>query len=542
MQNIVTQVSQSREGQINPLLQQQQEQNYISQDNYNENNIQDDPSGNSLIHLNIQENHYFITRDQLMALPESLLLCLFPSGVFLDRDGQVITNLTPEDEVYIINFSPECFEYIMTVFTTAHDDLINHPVDKLFERSNFNGFVNNAKGFFGIGSANGNNLTPTTTNIPQNKSNGENDLLHQKPVIIVLREDLDYYCVPLTDYGFENIPNLNLTKEQQDDNNDDLLQHFMAQIKIAAGSYLTNETSIFQGLFSSNRLKYQNNNNNNKPTNNSNKSNNNNNNNNGVPKLGPAEQHLMDMLCSSGFNKKSQWGNRTQEPGKTVISSLSLCRLENESTVTFRTKLNDAILNWENQQKSRKNNADTISPTRSLMNLKTTLSRENSSNTTLKSSATTTGISNTFENGNDNNNYNNKQKKEKRKSSRLSQLTRSSNNNSTSSSSKKNDGNNDNTNVLLPKVYDLVPKPDINAKLLLFWRKPARKCWWGDEEINLEVEIYGHWVNDPKKGKIINLKLPTSANLENELNTVKIPVRLHIRRVWTLELSVIGVQ
>lgn len=60
----------------------------------------------SLIHLNIQENHYYITRDHLMSLPESLLLCLFPSGVFMDRMGQVITNLTSDDEVYIGKFSP----------------------------------------------------------------------------------------------------------------------------------------------------------------------------------------------------------------------------------------------------------------------------------------------------------------------------------------------------------------------------------------------------------------------------------------------------
>ncbi|KAG0660040.1 hypothetical protein C6P44_003363 [Monosporozyma unispora] len=541
MQNIITQVPQNGDGQVNPLLQQQ---NY-DQDYYNNNdNIQDDSYGNSLIHLNIQENHYFITRDQLMSLPESLLLCLFPSGVFLDRDGQVITNLTPEDEVYIINFAPECFEYIMNVFTKAHDDLINHPVDKLFERPNNNSFVNTAKGFFGLGSngSNSNNITPTTsntTNISQNKStNGEHDLLHQKPVIIVLREDLDYYCVPLKDCGFETIPNLNLTKEQQNDNNDDLLQHFMAQIKIAAGSYLTNENSIFQGLFSSNRLKYQNLKSLNSKVNKNNKFINSSTNN--ELKLGPAEQHLMDMLCSSGFTKKSQWGNRTQEPGKTVISSLSLCRLENESTELFRNKLDQAIINWENQQKSKKfnttNNNDTISPTRSLMNLKTSLSRENSNNN-LKPSNTIAGISNTLKSDK----QQQSQKKEKRKSSRLSQLTRSSNNNSTSFNKKNNDNNNDNS-ISLPKVYDLVPKPDINAKLLLFWRKPARKCWWGDEEIDLEIEIYGHWVNDPKKGKIINLKLPTSANLENELNMIKLPVRLHIRRVWTLELSVIGVQ
>ena len=44
-------------------------------------------------------------------------------------------------------------------------------------------------------------------------------------------------------------------------------------------------------------------------------------------------------------------------------------------------------------------------------------------------------------------------------------------------------------------------------KLLLFWRKPARKCWWD----GLEVEL-------PKGDK----------------------VKLWARRVWTLELSLVG--
>ena len=546
MQNIITQVSQNNEPLYNPLLQQQQ-QNY-NQDYYtNDDNFPDEIYGNSLIHLNIQEHHYYITRDQLMSLPESLLLCLFPSGAFLDRDGQVITNLTPDDEVYIINFDPKCFEYLMDVFTKAHEDLINYPVEKLFERPTKNSLVDSAKGFFGFG--NNNNNSPKLTSNPTNGDNmtsqnntgsGAQELLHQKPVIIVLREDLDYYCVPLVECVFEQIPDLNLTKAQQDDNNDDLLQHFMAQIKIAAGSYLSGENSIFQGLFSSNRLKYQNNNKNKRSSSNDISGSGSG---NSEPKLGPAEQHLMDMLCSSGFTKESQWGNRTQEPGKTVISSLSLCRLENETTEGFRSKLNDAILKWENQQKVKlkdKNrtykDSDTIlARTGSLMNMRSI----SDSNNNLKTSITTTEITNTPNKRTSNEKHSNN-KKEKRKSSRLSMLTGSA----VSLGSRIGNDDDSISKSLgpLPQVYDLVAKPDINAKLLLFWRKPARKCWWGDEEIELEVEIYGHWVTDPKKGKVISLKLPTSVNLEDELNKIKVPVRLHIRRVWTLELSIIGVQ
>lgn len=48
-------------------------------------------------------------------------------------------------------------------------------------------------------------------------------------------------------------------------------------------------------------------------------------------------------------------------------------------------------------------------------------------------------------------------------------------------------------------------------KLLLFWRKPARRCWW--EGVHLE-------------------------NVEG----VEGPLKVWIRRVWTLEMSVIGLR
>ncbi|CCF57596.1 hypothetical protein KAFR_0C06050 [Kazachstania africana CBS 2517] len=528
MQNIITQVSQEGAN-GNPLLGNSQQQFYNSADSSDYyDGSENDMYGNSLIHLNIQENHYFITRDQLMSLPESLLLCLFPSGVFLDRDGQVITNLTPEDEVYIVTFPPDCFEYIMEIFTKAHDDLVNHPIEEFFGKPSSSGFVNSAKGFFNFGYSNQNN-----------QSTSEQDLLHQKPAIIVLREDLDYYCVPLHEFQFEM--NENETDSINHENNEDLLQHFMAQVKIAAGSFLANNTSIFQGLFSTNRLRYQNN------TNNNNNNNTISTNNMDSKQLGPAEQHLMDMLCSSGFTIESKWGNRTQEAGKTVISSLSLCRLANETTQQFREKYELARLKWlqeytEKINSTSNNTRPSLLLSRSSLSItdaynnntlsESSLSLTPSRSNNLTPSKSALGISNGREGRN-----------EKRKS-RLSVLA----DNVRSRSTSKNRHGSKNENIELPKVYDLVEKPNINAKLLLFWRKPARKCWWGDEEIELEVEIYGEWVDKDKK--IVKLKLPQNftESQDNEeillksLNKIKIPVRLHIRRVWTLELSVIGVQ
>lgn len=48
-------------------------------------------------------------------------------------------------------------------------------------------------------------------------------------------------------------------------------------------------------------------------------------------------------------------------------------------------------------------------------------------------------------------------------------------------------------------------------KLLLFWRKPARRCWWEGVELQ-------------------------------DVEGVDGPLKVWIRRVWTLEMSVIGLR
>ncbi|QLG70641.1 hypothetical protein HG535_0A05820 [Zygotorulaspora mrakii] len=494
MENIITQVSQDTGA--NGFLKDQ-----VPSSAYDDDIGNDSENGNSLIHLNIQDKHYYITRDQLMSLPESLLLCLFPSGVFLDCQGQVITNLTPDDEVYISNFSPKCFEYIMEAYTKAYDDLINFPINKLFDRSvSGRDHPFSAKGFFFF----------SGSNPAANQNNNENDILHDKPTIIVLREDLDYYCVPQSDFQFDN-----------KDTSDDLLYHVMAQVKAAAGSYLTNKTSIFQGLYSSNRLRNSTANRQSSAT---------------VEKfskekeLGPAEQHLMDMLCSSGFERNSTWGNRTQEPDKTVISSLSLCRIANETTEEFREKYFAARNRWDSEIKQAHENSLTpVGSTVSVNSLSRTTSNNNAPVLTSSHALTPTASASNISS-------HHKPHGEKRKSrlSALADNVRSRSSSSQRSSSKQRVQE-------APKLYDLVPKPDINPKLLLFWRKPARKCWWGEEEIDLQVEIYGSWSDQKTADNKKMLSLKTPVNVNDGLNKITIPVRLHIRRVWTLELSAIGV-
>lgn len=526
MESLVTQVPQAGPA-ADTLHNHYHDGQFQVKDNSGNGEFVEDDYGSSLIHLNIRESHYYITRDQLMSLPESLLLCLFPSGVFLDRNGQVITNLTAEDEVYIPNFFPDCFEYIMKTYTEAYENYLYFPVNKIFDRSQ------PSKGLFSFGST--------------NHESAEQEILHEKPTIIVLKEDLDYYCVPQSEFVFDN-------KETSED----LLYHIMAQVKSAAGSYLTSKKSIFQGLYSSNRLKRNNNGGYNQsnlatPPSSSSTSNSYHNHNirfnqhndsvngnsatnpmdsNGAyqedyyaqkdSELGPAEQHLKDMLCSSGFHNESVWGNRFQEPGKTVISSLSLCRIANETTESFRQQYTEAKTRWEREQQQNQHPPKeySLSPTESLT--------PSESNNGLKPSTSNQTIRDRPPS---------RTGRDKRKS-RLSALA--DNVRSRSGSRQRSQSRQRET----PKLYELVPKPDINVKLLLFWRKPARKCWWGEEDLELEVEIYGSWdletSNSSNRKPTIRVRTPE--NPEDGLNKVRIPLRLHIRRVWTLELSVVGVQ
>lgn len=320
---------------------------------------------NTEIHMDLRGQMFTISRDDLMALPESVLLCLFPNGVFVDRAGNVITNLTEDDVVYV-NFSPECFQYICKVFDGAVQDLQVQEAEK------------------------------SPLQRKQVYDMNDPSILNDKPSIIVLREDLDYYVIP---------PKTGMRPGE------------MRQLKELVGQQLCSDQKIFNGLgYSPGK------------------------------QLKPAEQHLMDMLCTSGFSSSGDWGHRSMEPGKTVIFSLTLVRLQNPATDSKESSL---------------------TPSSSLNPI--------SSSTSIASSTN------------------------EHKRSPFSVIAHAVRN-------KKKEKQNSNA-----------------SKLLLFWRKPARKCWWSDTEQQMDLNAIG--IKDDNG---------------NPLGRVKVSV--HIRRVWTLELSIIGVQ
>ncbi|EDO15645.1 hypothetical protein Kpol_473p4 [Vanderwaltozyma polyspora DSM 70294] len=527
MNNFITQVSQDSAASTNLFI--------SATDEYQQNRSDSaldltdlEDSGNALIHLNIQEQHYYITRDQLMSLPESILLYLFPAGVFLDKMGEIITNLTPDDEVYVSDFPSSCFEYIMDVYTRAYDDFTNFPVDKTYGISKDSSLTSVAKGFFGFGN---------------NSANVEKELLHNKPVVIVLREDLDYYCIP-KDAIFQYQGIFQTSDEDCTEKNEELFTNFMTEIKIAAGSYLSSQDSVFGGLSQSNRSR------------------------SGKDekkasdkKIGTAEQHLKEMLCSSGFSDESKWNNRVQDPKKTVITSLSLCRLANETTEEFRKNYFEAKKKWEAEWLRHKSSQESIS--RSRVSLSRSISHNNMNKKSSSSLLNSEGNGNSSDSLNKSDHINPNISGSDLKKGRFSSISASSSHPNLSSEStdklsqppsirksrfsrlagnvrsRSSSKNRPSGKSEIPKLYDLVPKPAINTKLLLFWRKPARKCWWSEETITLNVKIHGKIVENGGNN-LISLEDGNSTDGGNDPDGLTIPVKLHIRRVWTLELSVIG--
>ncbi|CAO3616528.1 unnamed protein product [Cunninghamella echinulata] len=142
-----------------------------------------------------------------------------------------------------------------------------------------------------------------------NNNNHSTSLLYSfmtKRVIIILREELEYYVIPL------NYQHQHEHEQQQ------LKKISIQSLKYNAGIQLVNENNIFQPLIKN--IKKENN---------------------------TAEQHLVDMLCDAGFSTSSSWAHRNLEPRKTCILSISLLQvnLSNfDQKITLAQKL---LLFWK---------------------------------------------------------------------------------------------------------------------------------------------------------------------------------------------------
>ncbi|KAK2462848.1 hypothetical protein APHAL10511_005046 [Amanita phalloides] len=290
--------------------------------------------------LDLRGHRFEVDRETIMNLPESVLLCLFPNGLVLSRQNGVPDEEGNEEEedVYSVDFDPECFQYVLTFFRTASD------------------------AFYGTGTTPGllsaqQHLLDISPTEYQMNATVQNPLL-TKQAIIVLREELEYFSIPSKD-------------SQAATDKTGIANEALVQIKRRSGDYLMDKRNIFTAL-----------------QRNVNKENN------------MAEQHLIDMLCMSGFNREDEWGFRALEPSRCCISSIALVLLKT------------GIIHHPNNEK--------------------------------------------------------------------------------------------------PVEIDYAQMATAQ-KLLLFWRKPARKCWWDGSEVELPA-----------------------ANGQAEL-----AIKLWARRVWTLELSLV---
>ncbi|CAG8683112.1 9794_t:CDS:2 [Acaulospora morrowiae] len=244
--------------------------------------------------LELRGSRFEIDREMLMSLPESILIVMFPNGLVLGRDtlydedeeagdDRSEDSLGIEDQIIYVDFDPRCLEYILEFYKTAQD-----------------AFYSNQ------GSASASTFPPSPTQ----------NLLLNKQAIIVLREELDYFT----------IPSKSKKKEvSSSDGNDSGAVELATveppmnifELKTECGTHLLQQRKIFTAL--QRNVSKENN---------------------------VAEQHLIDMLCVSGFSRDDEWGYRNIEPNKTSIVSIALVLLKTTGQSNQMATAQKLLLFW----------------------------------------------------------------------------------------------------------------------------------------------------------------------------------------------------
>ncbi|KAA8625506.1 hypothetical protein PtrV1_01186 [Pyrenophora tritici-repentis] len=243
------------------------------------------------ITLELRGTRFTLSRDELLTLPEFVLLSLFPNGLLPDghmnsyHDGDVYPvdvgnstssspsppmHLTPiakilyqlsnpalylSDNMYPSQYDPNSLQYMLEFFRTVAQTIPASPPSPTASSEH-----------------------PTEA-VPIEPMHGSaRDMLQDRAGIIVLREDLDFYAIP---------PHRDISQPE------------MIEVKRAAGEALLRQDGIFSGLRKS-------------------------------EEPGTTEQHLIEMLTAGGFNHDDRWGHRAGEPNKAVICSIALARLRTD--------------------------------------------------------------------------------------------------------------------------------------------------------------------------------------------------------------------
>ncbi|KAK7615403.1 hypothetical protein JOL62DRAFT_617099 [Phyllosticta paracitricarpa] len=259
------------------------------------------------ITLELRGVRFTLSRDELLTLPEFVLLSLFPNGLL--PDGHM--NAYPDGDVYPVDVSTPtskrtsedglgggaaCITQVSLARSGLKAEAIrNHlssPALYLSDIYYYSQYDPNSLQYMLDFFRNVAQTIPTSPPSPSTLVGDQpheavpiepmhgsaRDMLQDRAGIIVLREDLDFYAIP---------PRRDIEHEE------------MMQVKRAAGKALLQQDGIFSGLRKS-------------------------------EEPGTTEQHLIEMLTAGGFNHDDRWGHRAGEPNKAVICSIALARLRTD--------------------------------------------------------------------------------------------------------------------------------------------------------------------------------------------------------------------
>ncbi|KAI0010391.1 hypothetical protein F4779DRAFT_627223 [Xylariaceae sp. FL0662B] len=258
-----------------------------------------DVGADETITMDLRGTRFVLSRDELLTLPEFVLLSLFPNGLFPEghiggfSDGdavQVDVSIPRDSPITQVTSGMNC-SGIATPLTAClprsptirnllsniniHITDLTSQYDPASLQYMLEFFRNVAQS---IPNESSPNSSPDGGVVPIDSLGGRSEDGSKRAGIIVLREDLDFYAIPPR-------PDIN--------------QAEMIEVKRAAARALLRQDGIFSGLKRSDEP-------------------------------GTTEAHLIEMLTAGGFNHDDRWGHRAGEPNKAVVCSLALARLRSD--------------------------------------------------------------------------------------------------------------------------------------------------------------------------------------------------------------------
>ncbi|KAL5424396.1 hypothetical protein PMIN05_012222 [Paraphaeosphaeria minitans] len=152
------------------------------------------------ITLELRGSRFTLSRDELLTLPEFVLLSLFPNGLL--PDGHM--NQYHDGDVYPVDYDPNSLQYMLEFFRTVAQTIPASPPSPSAVPDH-----------------------PTEAHAIEPMHGSARDMLQDRAGIIVLREDLDFYVIP---------PHRDISHPD------------MIEVKRAAGEALLKQDGIFSGL------------------------------------------------------------------------------------------------------------------------------------------------------------------------------------------------------------------------------------------------------------------------------------------------------